>query len=619
MQLLPESPVFWGLFEPVQTPMIKPNPFDLWWPMRLLLALLSWFCLSFSAFAASLPAGLKWENGGPFAPYADPTAQRGGVFYAGVATYPLTFRLHGPNSNSGGFVGYNRELSGLGLTQVHPNTRALIPGLALEWAVLLDNKTVFYRLDPDARWSDGKPLTAEDFVFAFEFFKSPFIEDPFNNQYMRDHFESVEAVDGQTLKITAKKPSWRILYEMDLEPVPKHATKLDKNWVKATNWSPRVVLTPYVIGEFDKGKSVTFKRIKDWWGDKKERFRGIYNFEAIEIRVVRTPEVEFELFKKGKLDLYSVSDPTRWVKQTDFEEITKGYVQKQMIFVDVPYGIRGLMMNVKDPILKDLRVRQALAYSLDFTSINEKFLYGLEERQNHFFDTYPPYKDPKAKTYPFDLEQAGNLLDQAGYTAKNGEGIRVKDGVPLRVVASTGSQAWLKYLSFYKETAKKAGIDLDIQLLDGAALYKSFESRNYMALILVYGGGQFPEPRQFLHSENAIAGTNNLFMFADPKVDQLIEDYEFGLDEKKRIAAVYEIEKTVKDQALFVPFWHPNHTRLLWWRQIKGPKGFVTKSGLDLSLLWYDAPEAKKLAEAKKAGKALESFPVMADPFGLKK
>ena len=187
------------------------------------------------------------------------------------------------------------------------------------------------------------------------------------------------------------------------------------------------------------------------------------------------------------------------------------------------------------------------------------------------------------------------------------------------MVASTGSQAWLKYLSFYKETAKKAGIDLDIQLLDGAALYKSFESRNYMALILVYGGGQFPEPRQFLHSENAIAGTNNLFMFADPKVDQLIEDYEFGLDEKKRIAAVYEIEKTVKDQALFVPFWHPNHTRLLWWRQIKGPKGFVTKSGLDLSLLWYDAPEAKKLAEAKKAGKALESFPVMADPFGLKK
>jgi len=569
-------------------------------------------------FSGSLPAGLQWESGGSQPIYGSPKAQRGGSYLGAIASFPLTFRLYGPNSNSGGFVGYNRELSMLGLTQVHPNTRAIIPGLATSWAVLKDNKTVYYRLDRDAKWSDGKPLTTADFVFAFGVFQSKEIEDPFYNQYMRDHFASVEAIDAHTLKIVAKKPSWRILYEMDLDPLPKHAFKLSKNWAKKANWKPHVTATPYVIYKFKKGKTITFKRVKNWWGDKKKRFQGVYNFEKIKLRVVRTPEVEFEMFKKGKLSLFSVSDATRWVKQTDFEAIQKGYINKQRIYIDVPAGIRGVMMNTQDPVLKDVRVRRALSYCMDFASINKKFLYGLEKRQENFFDTYSPYKDPKARAYPFNIKKAGQLLDEAGYTGFNESGIRTKAGKPLKITINTGSTAWLKYLSFYRETAKKAGIDLEIRQLDGAALYKSFGNRNYMALVLVYGGGQFPGPRQFLHSENAKPATNNLFMYADPKVDQLIETFEYDLNEKKRIKAIFDIEKIAHQQALLVPFWRKDHTRLLWWRFIKGPEGFVSKSGMDMNLLWYDAKEAKRLKAARSKGKTFAPLAESADPFGLK-
>lgn len=567
---------------------------------------------------AQLPEGLTWTDGGDQPAYASPKAKKGGIYRAAISSYPLTFRLYGPNSNSGGFVGFNRELSFMGLTTVHPATHEIIPALATEWALLDDNRTVFYRIDPDARWSDGAPLTADDFLFAYEFLQSEHIQAPFYNQYIRDHFASVEKVDDHTLKVVAKKPSWRILYELDLNPVPRHATELNETWVKDTNWSPHVTATPYVIGHFDKGKSVTFKRIDNWWGEGKERFEGMYNFGEIDIRVVRTPEVEFELFKKGQLDVYSVSDSTRWVQQTDFEAVEKGWVNKQLIYVDTPAGIRGLMMNLQDPILTDKRVRKALALSLDFKTINEKFLYGLEERQHAFFDTYEPYKNKEIRAYPFDLAQANELLDQAGWSQRNAEGIRTKDGQPLRVVASTGSQAWLKYLSFYKETAKKAGIDLDIKLLDGAALYKSFSERNYMALILVYSGGQFPSPRQFLHSENAIKGSNNLFMVQDEELDRLIEVYEFDLDEKKRIEAIDRIEEIVKEKVLLVPFWRSDHVRLLWWRYIKGPPGFVTPSGMDLSLLWIDPEEKARLEQAMDQGKSFERLPAKADPFDLK-
>ncbi|OGG97952.1 MAG: hypothetical protein A2508_09980 [Candidatus Lambdaproteobacteria bacterium RIFOXYD12_FULL_49_8] len=589
--------------------------------MRFLIALALLAVLpTYFLGAQPLPDGLVWENGGEQPTFASPDAKRGGTYHAAIQTFPLTFRLYGPNSNSGAFVSFNREFGMMGLTRLHPNTRALIPNLATEWAVLKDNQTVYYRLDPDARWSDGKPITADDFLFAFDFLQSKDIEAPFYNQYIRDHYQSVEKIDDHTIKIVAKKPSWRILYEMDLDPMPRHAIKLDKNWVKKTNWQPLVTATPYVLNDFQKGKSVTFERLKDWWGDKKARFQGQYNFDKVEIRVVRTEEVEFEQFKKGTFEMYGVTDSTRWVKQTDFEGIQKGWVNKQKIYIDTPAGIRGLMMNLKDPILSDIKVRQALAYSLDFESINEKFLYGLDQRQHNFFDTYAPYKNPQTKTYPFDLKKADQLLDEAGWTGpKSPEGIRTKGGQPLRIVASTGSQAWLKYLSFYKETAKKAGIDLDIKLLDGAALYKSFDERSYMALILVYSGGQFPDPRQFLHSENAIKGTNNLFQFADPKVDQLIETFEYDLDEKKRVQAIYQIEGVVHQQALLIPFWRSDHSRLLWWRYLKGPQGFTTKTGMELSLLWIDETEKKATEAAMKSSKSFPRLPEEADPFGLKR
>ncbi len=567
---------------------------------------------------ASLPAGLKWRtNDEP--PFADQAAKKGGVFHTTINSFPLTFRLYGPNSASGGFVGYNRRFGMWGLTSLHPSSHQITPLLATHWAVLSDNRTVFYRLDKNAKWSDGAPLTADDYLFAYEFMQSPHIQAPFYNQYARDHFASVEKVDDYTLKMVSVKPSWRILYELDLNPLPRHKIQLDKNWVKKTNWTPNVTAGPYVLSKFKKGKSITFTKVKNWWGKNQPRFQGLYNFDTYQIEVVRTRELEFELFKKGKLDLYSVGDGARWAKQTDFESINKGWVHKQKIYIDSPAGARGIFFNLKDSILQDVKIRQALTHCLDFLTINKKYLYGLERRQEHFFDVYPPYRAPNAKAADFNLKKANQLLDQAGWTKRNEAGIRTKQGQPLQITISVGTEQWIKYLTFFKEITKKAGIEVLIKKLDGAALYKSFNERSYQALVVVYGGGNFPNPRQFLHSENVAKGTNNLFQFANPRADELIEIYEFDLDEKKRIAAIFELEKIIKEQALMVPFWRRDHERLLWWRYLKGPPGFVSPSGLDLDALWFDKKEKQTLQTAQKEGQSLPRLPLEADPFGLRK
>ncbi|MDX2471227.1 MAG: extracellular solute-binding protein [SAR324 cluster bacterium] len=565
----------------------------------------------------TLPKDIKWETNEE-ANFADPKAQKGGVFNVAIQTFPLTFRLYGPNSNSGGFVGYNRSYSMWGLTTVSPLTNKIMPLLATHWALMPDQKTVFYKLERAAKWSDGKAITADDYIYGFEFMQSREIPIPFYNQYARDHFQSVEKVDDYTLKIVSVKPSWRVLRELDVTPMPRHRIKLDKDWVKNYNWLPNITASPYFISHYKKGKSVTFSKQADWWGKDLPRFKGLYNFDAIRISVVKTTKVEFELFKKGRYDLFSVGDASRWVKETDFVEVQKGWVKKQKIYIESSAGLRGIFFNLKDPILKDVKVRKALQHLLDFQSINKKFNFGLEKRQDHFFDVFPPYRDEKATQPAFNIKEANRLLDETGWNKRNEAGIRVKKGKTLELVISVGTQSWVKYLAFYKQTALKAGVDVHVKLLDGAALYKSFGERSYQSLVVAYGGGSFPSPRQFLHSENVKKGTNNLFQYANKKVDSLIDIYEFNLDEAKRIAAIHEIEAIAKRDALVVQFWRKDHARLLWWDYIRGPKGFVSKQGLEIDALWIDQAAQKTIESKMEEGRVMEVLPLEADPYGLK-
>lgn len=565
-----------------------------------------------------LPENIKWVTNKDYPEFVDPKAKRGGTLLDSISTYPLTFRLYGPNANAGGFVSYKRRWAFWGLTALHPNTREFMPELATHWAVMPDSKTVYYKLDPAARWSDGKPITADDYLFAFEFYKSKHIQAPYYNQYFDDHYESLDKIDAHTIRIVAKKPSWRILFEMDVTPLPRHAIKLDENWVKKYNWKPNVVPGPYALKKVKRGKYLEFHRVKNWWGDQKKRYQGRFNFDKVRLNIVRTTEIEFELFKKGRQNIYGVGDITRWMKQTEFASIQKGYIHKQQIFIQSPTGVNGIFLNVQDPLLKEKKVRQALMHLFNFKMINKKLLYNLSIRLHNFFDVFPPYRNPIQKAWPYDLRLSNRLLDEAGWTgARTNEGIRTKNGQPLQITVSIGTKDWTKYLAVMRESALKAGIDLRVKILDGAALFKAWGEKSHQATVLRFGGSAFPSPRQFLHTDNIKKNTNNMSQFGTAEIDRLIEIYEYNLDEKKRIEAVFQIEQIVKESAIVLPFWKYDHTRLLWWRHIKGPKGFVTKYGLDIDLLWFDQKEAQKLKSYQKSDESFPRLPNVVDPFKL--
>ncbi len=117
------------------------------------------------------------------------------------------------------------------------------------------------------------------------------------------YYQSVDKIDDYTLRIVGTRPSWRPLYDYaGLWPTPAHATVLDQNWVTRTTNQPQIAVGPYVISDMQRGESVTFKRIPNWWGDKKRYFTGLFNFDEIHLRVI-PPERELDFVRLGQLDM----------------------------------------------------------------------------------------------------------------------------------------------------------------------------------------------------------------------------------------------------------------------------------------------------------------------------
>ncbi len=167
-----------------------------------------------------LPEGLDWQNGADQKPFADPNAKKGGTWNTFIPTFPQTLRQRGLNANTS-FREY-LDLNDLALLDIHPATEKFFPSLAREWAIGPDKRTVYYRLDPDARWSDGVPVSADDYVCMLKLYRAPGIVDPWTNNFSTEQIEDILKFDDYTIAIRLPKRQPNILYSTSFGPVPYH-------------------------------------------------------------------------------------------------------------------------------------------------------------------------------------------------------------------------------------------------------------------------------------------------------------------------------------------------------------------------------------------------------------
>ncbi len=518
----------------------------------------------------------------------------------------------GPDSN-GSFASYMRA-NNLGLVGIHPNTLNPIPELATHWAFGDDGRSIYYRLDPDAKWSDGRPVTADDYVFALEFMRSKFILAPWYNNYYSEIITEVVKYDEHTIGIlgAVAKPPEEMLFEYSISPVPAHFYTLDEHWVRAYNWEVAPNTGPYRISEIRKGKYIEFERKTDWWANDKHYFKHRFNPDFVRIKVIRDLNIAYQYFRKGELDNFPLIQPRLWHKKAQGKIYERGYVGKIKFYNDVPQPIAGLFLNEDSPPLNEQKIRYALAHSLNIDRVIETVLHGDYERLETAHDGYGDYTNHNIRARRFDIDRANQLLDEAGWQARNAEGIRVKNGEPLIIRLTYYSAAHNDRLVILAQEARKTGFKLELQLLDPSAAFKQIlENKHQAAWMAWSGGGLSPRYWEFYHSVNAHKPqTNNITNTDNPVMDAKIEAYRSATSKKERIALAHELEQLVFEQGSYIPTFKVPYTREAFWRWMKLPEGYGTRTSDSLfsvmseGLFWIDQAEKERSLAARAQGRA---------------
>jgi microcin C transport system substrate-binding protein len=592
------------------------------------------------------PADLVWETNQDDPPIGSPDAIRGGTFNFPMFSYPLTFRLMGPNSNDA-FAGWNRAFTlNFGLVGRHPVTDRYIPLLATHWAIEEDQKTLYFRLDRDARWSDGTPITAHDFVFTLEMMRSPHIVDPFYNNYAEQFYASVEALDDATLRIVGTRPSWRPLSDYGgLWPSPRHHVVLNEDWVTRTNNEFQVAVGPYVVSEVSRGESVTFERIPNWWGDGKRYFRGLYNFDRIQLKM--TPiDRTLDFLRRGEIDLLQENTARTWNQEYTFPAVRNGWIRRARIFVDVPFGVYGLHMNLEAPIFQNRDFRRAMQLLFNFERLNRNLMFEEYFRQVSFFEG-TEYANPTLEPIPFDPVLAREYLERAGFRRPDslaaGGGIRglwgaVKGLLFTRsdtddiLVNAQGERASFtliygqrgleRHLTVMQQEYRRAGVEVRLRLLEPGTAFERGLERKYEMTLTSRTAGFFPSPRQYLHTDfQKSTNNNNIWGFGSEEVDALIRIYEEDLDFEARKAAMDRIDEIVQEEAFYIPFWTAPYIRVAHWDYLRFPDFYLprrSESVTDYMVYWIDPARKAALDEAMARGEALPVDPELdKDYYGI--
>lgn len=586
----------------------------------------------------TLPNNIVWVTDNDEPLIGSPKAIRGGTLNLAIDSYPLTLRLMGPNSNDS-FAAWNRAFTmGFSLVTMHPVTDKFIPMMATDWAIQPDQKTLYFKLDRDARWSDGKPITADDYVFTWKMMQSKDIVDPFYNTYAQQYYQSVDRIDDYTLRIVGTRPSWRPLYDYaGLWPTPAHATHLDQSWVMRTTNQPQIAAGPYVISDMQRGESVTFKRLPNWWGDRKRYFTGQYNFDQIHLTVIPT-ERELDFVRLGQLDMMVEGTAKQWHEGYDFPAVQNGWLRRARVFVDVPQGIFGLQMNLEDPIFSSQEFRLAMQYLFNFNRINRDLLYNDYYRINSFFQG-TQFANPGVRAYPFDPELARQHLLRAGYhrptgtqdqswlgqfrnaaygllfTRSDTDDILVNDrGQKASFLLLYSNKGYERALTVIQQDYRRAGVDMRLQMLEPGTMFERGLERKFEMFLVGMSAGFYPDPRQYLGTEFKNSTNNNDFWgFGTKDVDALIKTYEENLDPDARLKAMYQIDQIVHDQAFYLPFWTAPYIRLVYWDYMQFPDCFLPRraAGLtDYFVYWIDPAKKAALKQAMQNG---TRYPVEAD------
>ncbi len=547
------------------------------------------------------------EETGELDPIADPKAQRGGTFTTWGGGFPASLNYWlDTNSLTGTICGLMFEP----LLGLHPVENRPQGVLAKNWSISEDQMEFTFEIYPQASWSDGRPVEAEDFVFYFDTMMDP--KNPTSSfRVSLSRLERPEALGPKTLRVRAKERHWSAFWDAGgLNAFPRHV--MGGKEFSSFNFDFPVISGPYELKQVLNERSVLLKRRGDWWGRVLRQNVGKYNFDYLRFRFMEDRHKSLEALKKGDFDMYAIYTAAIWAEQTRFPAVEKGWVIRQEVFNDEPKAFQGFAMNLRRPLFQDLRVREALARLLNREQMLDKLMYRQYFLLNSYYpDLFEGNINPNAPMLSYDPERARALLAEAGWTV-NSSGRLEKDGQPFKLSFLYSGDP-LPHLNIYMQDLQRVGIDAAVETVSQSTYSKRLDEHKFDMAWVAWGAGRLRDPESLWSSKTADEpATFNIPGFRNKEVDALIQQQKTELDLVKRNEIIRQIDNIVTREMPYVLLWQSDRSRLLYWNRFGMPKTVLDRFGRETSAIvywWFDREKAAALETARAADLSLPAAP----------
>ncbi len=543
----------------------------------------------------TIPEVMQKDN-----PIANPQATKGGSFRLYGHQYPksLNYYLEQYSTTARIFTSLFETL-----TINHPITLENIPHLAKAWKISKDKKKFTFEIDQNAKWSDDKPITADDVLFTFKT-----IMDPKNNTPVfrigLSRFEEPKKIDEFTVEFTAKKIHWDNFNTIatGLMILPKHYYE-GKDFNKE-NFEFPVVSGAYKLVDVKQNRYIRLGRRGDYWQRAYPFAKGRNNFDEVIYKFYNEEGIAFQSFVKGDIDFFPVYRAATWIDQAKGEKFDKNLILKQRIFNQKPIGFQGWAMNMRREIFKDKKVRKALAYLVNRKLMIEKLAFNQYSPTNSYYpDYYLGNETNPNEEIDFNVEKAKELFKEAGYI-QNAKGILEKDGKEFSFTILDRDKSTEKYFTVFMEDAKKVGVKANIETTDLAGFSKRIDEFDFDLAWTAWGSGVFKDPEGMWYSKYADQKMQqNITGFKNKKVDELIEKQKSEFSKSKRDMIVKEIDKIIYAEHPYILLWHLDNTRLLYWNKFSTPEIPLGRYGTEdfaTDYWWFDKTKSENLSKAIK-------------------
>ncbi|WP_281222514.1 extracellular solute-binding protein [Photobacterium sanguinicancri] len=485
-------------------------------------------------------------------------------------------------------------------------------------------------LNPNAVFHDGHPITAEDVAFTFMKFSTEGV--PQYRIYYKD-VKSVEAKSTRTVRIEMAKPNREILLSLvqGMAVLPKHYWE-GKDLGEPLN-EPPLGSGIYKVSDYKAGQSVTYARVKDYWAADLPVNVGRHNFDTIRYDYYRDETVTLEAFKAGEYDFRQENVAKFWATLYQGKNFDNGLIKKEEIAHEIPQSMQAFVFNTERNVFKDVRVREALNYALDFSWMNKTLFYDQYTRTRSYFQNtdyeakdlpseaektllepikgqiparvftqayQPPMSDGSGRIRT-NLRKALSLLKEAGWELNNKVMTNVKTGETLDFELLIYSPTTERIAIPVQKNLKLIGVNMKIRTVDTTQYVKRLRDRDFDMVSHGYGANRYPSRNLLIAwNSNYIDSSYNTAGVKDPAVDYLTQKIAENQDNPELLLDYGRaLDRVLQWNFYVIPQWHLSKFRIATWDKFARP-AIRPKYTLGEDTWWVDAEKVKRLPKKRQ-------------------